>query len=311
MKAAQINEYGGPEVIEIKEVTKPSVTEGRVLIDVRAASLNPFDAKLRSGTMKDSLPLKFPATLGGDLAGVVVEVGEDVTDFAIGDKVFGQANVVGGNTGAFAEYASTKASVIARAPQNVDFLEAASLPLVGVSALQALNQHIQLEKGQRIFIHGGGGGIGTVAIQIAKHIGAYVATTATGEGLDKVKNLGADQIIDYKVQDFAHELADFDAVFDTVGGDDFSKSLGILKKGGTAVSMAGHVEAGVAEEIGVSAISQSTKVTNEILDKLRELVESGVVKPQVAKVFQLGQIQDAFRALETGTIAGKVVVKIK
>jgi NADPH:quinone reductase-like Zn-dependent oxidoreductase len=309
MKAAQINEYGDASVVQINEVDKPAAGEGQVLIEVHASSLNPFDSKLRDGAMPN-IPLKFPATLGGDIAGVVVEIGPGASDFAVGDKVYGQAAVVAGNSGAFAEYAATKVGQIAKAPANLDFAEAASLPLVGVSAVQALAEHINLQPGQKILIHGGSGGIGSIAIQVAKHLGAYVATTAPGEAMDFVKGLGADEVIDFKTQDFTTLVHDYDAVFDTVGGDVFEKSLGVLKQGGVAVSMIAHVEDAAAQQHGVTAISQGTKVTTEKLEKLAKLVEDGVVTPQVAKVFPLGQVQEAFRFRETQHYTGKVVLQI-
>lgn len=310
MKAAQINEYGGPEVIEVREIDRPIAGEGQVLVEVHASSINPFDKSLRSGAKKDSMPLDLPVTLGGDIAGVVVDGGQD-TGFAEGDRVYGQANVVAGNSGAFAEFAATKASQIAIAPKDISFNEIASLPLVGVSALQALTKHIDLQPDQKLFIHGGAGGIGSIAIQIAKHIGAYVAVTATGDDEAFVKELGADEVIDYKEKDFSQVLNDYDAVFDTVGKDDFNKSLDILKNGGVAVSMIGRADETKAEELGVTAMTQATKVRTEMLDKLRELVESGVVRPQVDKVFDLEDIVEAFKAKETSQIKGKVVIKIK
>ena len=309
MKAAQISQYGDASVVKINEVEKPKAGEGQVLIEVYASSINPFDTTVRNGYVKAMMP-ELPATLGGDVAGIVVEVGEGVTDFKVGDKVYGQASVVGKNSGAFAEYAATAVGQVAKAPDNLDFNQAAALPLVGVSALQALIQHLNLQAGQKIFIHGGAGGIGSHAIQIAKHIGAYVATTATGEGIDHVKNLGADEVIDYKTDDFA-KLKSFDAVFDTVGGDDFSKALDVLKPGGMAVSMIAKPDEGKAKELGVTALMQGTNVTTEALDRLRELVEAGAVKPQVGKIFPLEQVKDAFEARESGQVPGKVVLQIK
>ena len=310
MRAAQIKEYGDASVIQINEVNRPEPGDGQVLVKVAAASLNPFDTKLREGMMKAGIPLRFPATLGGDFAGTVVVLGVGVTSFAVGDKVYGQANVVAGNSGSFAELAATKASEVAKMPNNVDFEQAASLSLVGVSALQALIRHIKLQAGQKLFIHGAAGGIGTIAVQVAKHLGAYVAGTATGEGAERTAQLGVDDVIDYKVQDFAAQLHDFDAVFDTVGGDDFAKALTILKPGGIAVSMIAQADE-QAKELGVTAITQSTQVTTEMLDKLRELVESGVVTPQVGKVFPFEQIQQAFETRESGKIPGKVVLAMK
>lgn len=311
MKVAQINEYGNASVIQIKEVEKPAPKPGQVLVEVYASSINPFDTAIRSGYMKDMIPLELPVTLGGDIAGVVTEIGEGVTNLSVGDKVYGQANVVAGNSGAFAEFSATKASQVSKAPTNTSFNESASLPLVGISALQALTEHIDLQTGQKIFIHGGAGGIGTVAIQIAKNIGAHVATTATGEGIDYVKSLGADEVIDYKTQNFSEVLSDYDAVFDAVGGDDFNKSFTILKKGGTAVTMIAEADEVHAQELEITALRQSTNVTTERLIALKELVEKGVVTPHVDAVFPLDEIQKAFELRESGTVKGKVVIEIK
>lgn len=311
MKAAQISEYGDVSVVNVVDIEKPVAGEGRVLVEVHASSLNPFDTTVRSGNAQSWAPLQLPATLGGDIAGEVVEVGVGVEGVKPGDKVYGQANAVAGNSGAFAGYAATKSEQVALAPSNLSLVEAASLPLVGVSALQALTEHINLQSGQKLFINGGAGGIGEVAIQLAKSIGAYVATTATGEGIEAVKALGADEVIDYKSQDFTEILSSFDAVFDTVGGDLFTKSLAILKSGGVAVSMIAQADEAVVGELGVTAISQFTQVTTAKLDQLRELVESGVVKPHVGRVYSLDEIQDAFTARETYAVSGKIVLQIK
>lgn len=311
MKAAQIKEYGGPENVSIVDIDKPTLGEGQVLVEVHAASLNPFDTMIRSGAYKEMIPLDLPKTLGGDIAGVVVEVGAGVSDFTVGDQVYGQANAVAGNSGAFAEYAATKSSQVAVAPGNISLKEAASLPLVGVSALQALVEHMDVQSGQNVFIHGGAGGIGTVAIQIAKHLGAYVATTATGNGIDYAKQLGADEVIDYKEQDFTEILKDFDAAFDTVGGDDFTKSFHIVRPGGVAVSMIAEADQDQAAARGITAHTQSTQVTKEHLDALREFVEQGVVTAHIATSFKLEEIQQAFKERENGHITGKVILEIK
>lgn len=311
MKAAQINQYGDPSVIEINEVDKPVVSEGKVLIKVHASSINPFDGKIRAGYMKDMIPLEFPTTLGGDIAGEIVEVADDIIEFKVGDKVYGQAQVVAGASGAFAEYTATAANQIAKMPANLDFKQAASLPLVGISALQGMTEHIDLQPDQKIFIHGGAGGIGTIAIQIAKHIGAYVATTATGDNIELVKSLGADEVIDYKSQDFTATLHNFDAVFDTVGGDDATKVLDVLKREGVAVSMAGQADETRVSELGVRAFYQMTHITKAKLEQLNKLVEENIVKPQVDKEFALSDIQQAFEALENGSIQGKVIVTIR
>lgn len=310
MRAAQINDYGDASVIHINQVETPVIGQDKVLVEVHASSLNPFDSKLRSGVMKDGIPLEFPFTLGGDIAGIVTEVGEAVTDVAVGDKVYGQAAGVAGNSGALADYTATVSRQIATMPSNLDFNQAASLPLVGVSALQALTHHIGLQSGQKLFIHGGAGGIGMVAIQIAKHIGAYVATTASDDNITAVKDLGADEVIDYKTTDFSTTLSEYDAVFDTVGGDDFTKALRILKTGGIAVSMAVQADEALVAELGVNAISQSTHVTKEALHELTQLIEAGVVTPHVDRVFALDDIVEAFESRESGSIKGKIVIQI-
>jgi NADPH:quinone reductase-like Zn-dependent oxidoreductase len=310
MKAAQINEYGHADKIAVVEVDAPTATEGTVVIQVQAASINPFDTVVREGYMKEMIPLDLPVTLGGDIAGVIAEVGKDVANLQVGDTVYGQANVVAGNSGAFAEFARTSSTQVAKAPSNLTIQQAASLPLVGVSALQALLDHINLQSGQKLFIHGGAGGIGSIAIQVAKHLGAYVTTTATGDGIDFVESLGADEVIDYKAEDFSEKLSDFDAVFELAGGKEFDKTLTILKKGGVAVSMNAQANEAKATELGVTAISQMTQVTSEKLEKLTQLVEEGIVTPQNEKTFSLAEISKAFEARESGSVKGKIVIAI-
>lgn len=310
MKAAQINNYGDASQIKIQEVAIPAIDDTQVRIRVHAASLNPFDTTIRSGAMKDAIPLELPATLGGDIAGIVEEIGANVTSLAPGDRVYGSANVVAGASGAFAEYTATASTQVSLAPEGLDFTEAAALPLVGASALQALLTHLELQPNQKIFIHGGAGGIGTIAIQVAKDIGAHVATTATGQGIELVSKLGADEVIDYKLEDFSSALSDYDAVFDTVGGEDFRKCLTVLREGGTAVSMIAPPDERYATELGVNAMMQNTHITSEILDELRRYVEKGAVKPLVASVYPLEQVSAAFTARESGTTPGKIVLTL-
>jgi NADPH:quinone reductase-like Zn-dependent oxidoreductase len=310
MKAAQISEYGDPSVITINDIAKPVVEDGKVLVEVVAASLNPFDTTVREGRAAKMIAA-LPVTLGGDIAGTVVEVGAGVDGFKAGDKVYGQAAAVAGNSGAFAEFAVTKANQLALAPANVDPTVAAALPLVGVSALQALQDHINLQSGQKILIHGGSGGIGSIAIQIAKHIGAVVATTVPAGEVAFARELGADEVIDYTSQDFQELIHDYDAVFDTAGGDVFAQSLSVLKRGGIAVSMIAHVDEAAASEHGVTALTQGTKVTTEALDKLRQLVEDGIITVRIDSVLPLERVQEAFRRRESGQAHGKVVLGIK
>lgn len=307
MKAAQISQYGGPEVIEIVDIDTPKPTQGQVLVEVAAASINPFDTTVRAGHVS-SMVKSLPATLGGDFAGVVVRT---TGEFKAGDKVYGVANSVAGNSGAFAEFATTGPDQISQMPKNINFEEAASLPMVGLSALQVISGHLKLKAGQKILIHGGAGGIGSVAIQLAKHLGAYVASTASGDGMDYVKNLGADEIIDYKNQDFSEILSGYDAVFDTVAGETYKKSFKVLKKGGLIVSMLEGPDERLMKEYAVTAIAQQTKTTPESLKELTKLIERGVITPHVGKVFALGDVQQAFKARESGSIPGKIVLKIK
>lgn len=312
MKAAQYNSYGGPEVIEIhSDAPKPTLKEGQVLVEVHAASLNPFDYKVRRGYMKDAIPLHFPVTIGGDFSGVITEVSDTVNDFSVGDEVYGQATNIGDNSGSLAEFASVKTKGIALKPKNLRYTEAASLVLVGASAIQALEESIHLQRGQKILIHGGAGGIGSISIQLAKYLGAYVVTTVGTDDIDFVKSLGADEVINYKEQEFEKIVKDVDSVFDTVGGATVEKSFTIVKKGGVVVSMVGPVDEKKAEEIGINAKYQSTNVTNDRLTKLTQLIEKDVIKPQIDKVFSLDEAAEAYRYLETSHPKGKVVIKIQ
>ena len=203
MKAAQINKYGGSEVVEInKNAPKPAAPRGKLLVEVYAAGVNPIDWKIREGY----IPLKFPATLGGDFSGVVADVGEGVPGFKKGFEVYGYASILGGGSGSFAEFVSADAKVMALKPKNITHVEAGALPLTGVSAWQALVDHMGLSRGKKILIHGGAGGIGSIAIQLAKHLGAYVATTVSAKGMQYVQELGADEAIDYKNQKFEDML---------------------------------------------------------------------------------------------------------
>lgn len=312
MKAAQYNRYGGPDVIEVNnDASNPSASPGQVLIEVHAASLNPFDDKLRLGYMKEMIPLKFPFTIGGDFSGVVKELGKNVFEFKAGDEIYGQALGLTGSSGSIAELASANVENCSLKPRNADFIQAASLPLVGSSAIQALEEHAKLKSGQKILIQGGAGGIGHIAVQLAKHLGAYVAATASGYDMEFVKSLGADEAIDYKTQKFEDELSDFDAVFDTAGGETTDRSFKILKKGGVIVSMLGQPNPELAKQYGVTSIGQNTKITSARLNRLTELVEKGAVKPHIDKVFPLEQTKEAFEYLEKSHPRGKVVVKIK
>jgi NADPH:quinone reductase-like Zn-dependent oxidoreductase len=312
MKAAQYPSYGDSSVIEINEnAPTPTLKDGQVMVEVHAAALNPFDYKVRMGYMKEMIPLTFPVTIGGDFSGVVTEIAPGVTEFSVGDEVYGQAVVVNGGSGAIAEFAAANTKNTAKKPTSVDFSEAASLVLVGVSSIQALEDSMKLSSGQKILIHGGAGGIGSIAIQLAKHLGAYVTTTVSTGDEELVKSLGADEVIDYKTEKFEEKISDYDAVFDTIGGDTLERSFGVLKKGGVLVSMTGQVDQAKASEHEITGVGQFTDTNTIRLKRLAELVDSGVIRPQIDKSFTLDETAAAYTHLETSHPKGKVVVTVR
>jgi len=306
MKAAQIQSFGDNNVIEIlDDVAVPHLKAGQVLVTVEAASLNPFDVKLREGMM----PLPLPLTLGGDFVGEVSIVGEGVNDLKVGDEVYGQAVVTNGGSGSLAEQVAANVKDTAVKPKKIRSEEAAALPLVGSSAVQALEEHMKLKNDQKVLIHGGAGGIGHIAIQVAKALGAYVATTVSTDDVDFVRNLGADEIIDYKKQKFEEILKNFDGVYDTVGGETTTNSFKVLRKGGVLVSMLGQPDEDLAKQYGVTAIGQLTKTSTAHLKRVAALVDSGKVKVRIAEVFPLDQVKEAFEAQEQHP-QGKIVVTV-
>ena len=255
------------------------------------------------------LPLQFPVTLGGDFSGVVEAAGPDA-GFKAGDEVYGQASLVNGGSGSFAEAVLARAGTVAAKPKSVSHIEAGALPLAGVSALQALTEHLRLSSAQKVLIHGGAGGIGSLAIQIAKHLGAHVASTVAGKDIDYVKSLGADTLIDYKTQRFEDTVRDLDAVFDTIGGDTYVRSFTVLKRGGRLVSMLVQPRPELVKEFGVEAFFQFTQVTAERLIKLADLIDQRALKVHIDKIFPLAQAAAALEHLEKGSPKGKVVLRI-
>jgi alcohol dehydrogenase len=311
MKSAQIKRYGSSEVVEINQST-PSPNDpsaGKVLVRVKAAGVNPADWKIREGYFQQMMPLQFPSTLGMDFSGVIQKVGEGVSDFKQGDEVYGQAAVNRGGSGAFAERALANADNIAHKPKALSHEEAAGLPLVGVSAWQALVETIGLSKGQKILIHGGAGGIGSIAIQLAKYLGAYVATTVSTNDKQFVKELGADEVIDYKTQTFEDLLHDYDAVFDTVGGETYTRSFKVLKRGGIIVSMLEQLNQELMEQFRVKAISQFTQVNRERLAKLAQWVDQNNIRVNVDRTFPLDETGKALDYQRDVHPRGKVVLE--
>lgn len=301
MRAVQINNYGGEEVLEINNLAStPVPTNDQVLVQVHSVSVNPFDIALVSGALKDKIPLKFPFIVGGDFSGTILETKVDV---------FGSAQAIAGNSGAFAEFLTVSSESTAPKPKTASFEEAAALPLAGISAIQALEDHIKLKNDQKILIHGGAGGIGHIAIQIAKAIGAHVVTTVSTSDVDFVKSLGADVVIDYKKEDFTLKVKEMDAVYDTVGGEVKENSIKVLKKGGAIVSMKGPPNPTLAQDLGITSIVQMTKVNIDHLNRLTKYVELGQVKVKIEKIYDLGDIQQAFKN-QTLHPKGKIVLKV-
>jgi alcohol dehydrogenase len=312
MKSVQITRYGNTsEVIKINQTNAPNLSTGKVLVKVQVAGINPIDWKIREGYMQQMIHLQFPSTLGMDFSGIIKQVGEEISsDFKEGDEVYGQAGIPSGGSGAFAEQALASVTSIAHKPKTLDHSEAAALPLVGVSAWQALVEHIGLSKGQKILIHGGAGGIGSIAIQLAKNSGAYVATTVSIEDKQFVHELGANEVIDYKTQTFEDVVHDYDAVFDTVGGETYTRSFRVLRKDGIIVSMLEQQNLELMKQFGVKAISQFTQVNKERLAKLAEWVDQNKVNIHIDRTFSLDEAGKALDYLRDIHPRGKIVLAI-
>ena len=312
MKSAQINRYGGSEVIEINQNTpEPTLSSGKVLVSIKSAGVNPADWKIREGAFQQMIDLQFPFTLGMDFSGVIKQVGEGVSsDFKQGDEVYGQAGVINGGSGAFAEMALAETESIANKPKRLSHVEAAALPLVGVSAWRALIENIGLSKGQRILIHGGAGGIGSIAIQLAKYLEAFVATTVSANDKVFVQELGADHVIDYMSQNFEDLLHDYDSVFDTVGGETYKRSFKVLKKGGIIISMLDQPNSELMNQYNVKAIFQFTQADRQRLTKLAEWVDQNKIRVNTDRTFLLDEADKALDYQKDVHPRGKVVLTV-
>ena len=332
MKAFILDRYGSNDGVRAGEMPDPEMHDDDVLVQIHAASVNPVDLKIRDGKLKLVLPYRLPFVLGNDLAGVVVRVGSGVRRFKPGDEVYARPDK--DRIGAFAEFISIKEDAVANKPKQLTMEEAASIPLVGLTAWQALIERAHLQRGQKVLIHAGSGGVGTFAIQLAKHVGAIVATTTSTVNLEWVKRLGADIVIDYKRDDFERILRDYDAVLDTLGGETLEKSLRVLRPGGKLISISGPPDPDFAKEIGATwivglamrllsyRIRRSAKrhhVSYSFLfmrpsgDQLREigsLIDSGAIRPVVDRVFPFESTKEALAYVEKGRAKGKVVVKV-
>jgi NADPH:quinone reductase-like Zn-dependent oxidoreductase len=330
MKAFALTRYGKTNNVAPVERAEPDLRDDDVLVQIHAASINPLDLKIRNGELKPLLPYKLPIVLGNDLAGVVVKTGPKVSGLKPGDAVYTKPSQ--DRIGAFAEYLAVNEADVALKPERLDMTEAASLPLVALTAWQALVVKARVQPGQKVLIHAGSGGLGSIAIQLAKHLGATVATTTSAKNAGWVKDLGADVVIDYRTRDFAAELSGYDVVLDTQGGATLEKSLQVLKPGGAVISVAGPPDPVFAREFGANwflvqamrALSFSIRrkakrrsVTYSFLfmtangAQLRELgalVDAGVVRPVIDRAFPFDDTLEALAYVESGRSKGKVVV---
>jgi alcohol dehydrogenase len=314
-ESIQIRGYGGSDVVEVKNTASvPNISSGKVLVNVKASGVNPADWKIREGYMQQLIQLQFPSTLGLDFSGVVEQIGEvnsdESTDFKQGDEVYGQASIPSGGSGAFAELAMANKDSIAHKPKTLNHIEAAGLPLVGVSAWQALVENIGLSKDQKILIHGGAGGIGSIAIQLAKHLGAYVTTTISTIDKQFARELGADQIIDYKKENFEDIVHDYDAVLDTVGGETYKRSFRVLKDSGIIVSTLEQPDSELMSQYGIKALFLFSQVNRHRLIKLAQWVDQNNIRVNIAKTFPLDDASKALDYQKDAHPRGKVVLTV-
>jgi NADPH:quinone reductase-like Zn-dependent oxidoreductase len=332
MKAFIVDRYGKKERGRIGEMPEPEVQDNDVLVQVYAACVNPLDSKIRNGDFKLILPYRLPLILGNDVAGVVVRVGSRVRRFKVGDQVYARPPT--DRIGSFAELISMNEDALAIIPKNLSMEEAASVPLVGLTAWQALIKMAHLKKGQKVLIHAGSGGVGTFAIQLAKHLGATVATTTSTANVSLVKSLGADVVIDYKTTQFENVLHDYDVVLNSLGTDTLNKSLKVLKPGGMLISISGPPDPKFAKDIGANwfvglvttllsygirkkarrhRVSYSflfMTANGGQLGEITSLIDSRVIRPLVDRVFPFESTSDALSYVESGRAKGKVVIKV-
>ena len=333
MKVFVADRYGKQERLRAADVPEPDVGDNDVLIQVHATAVNQLDSKLRNGEFKLILPYRPPFILGHDVAGVVVRVGPRVRQFKVGDEVYARPDDF--RIGTFAELIAVKEDSVAIKPKNITMEEAASIPLVGLTAWQALVEKARLKKGQKVFIQAGSGGVGTFAIQLAKHLGATVATTTSAGNMALVKRLGADVVIDYKQDAFEERLNGYDVVLNSQDGKTLAKSLGVLQAGGHLISISGPPDPQFAEDTKapwlvkqvMRALSRGTrrqaqrlkvsytflfmKASGSQLRQITPLIESGAIRPVIDKVFPFESTNEAMAYVESGRAKGKVVIKVR
>jgi NADPH:quinone reductase-like Zn-dependent oxidoreductase len=306
MKAAFIERYGGPAELRYGDLPDPVAGPGEVVIDVHAASVNAADWKVRAGQYQLA---KFPLILGRDFSGVISAVAEGITDLKVGDAAFGVCEA--GQDGAYAEKIAAKAAIVAKKPDTVSHVNAAALALTGLTALSAIEDTLKLKPGETILIQGGAGGVAGFAIQLARHIGARVITTASAANHDYVRGLGADQIIDYSAVDFTRVVTNCDAVFDTVGGDVAQRSFAVLKPGGRAAFIASGAQAPKSPRQDVASLRPPVGRARRHLERILELIEAGAVRPPEIKLYRLSDAAEAHRLSESRHFRGKLVFKLR
>jgi NADPH:quinone reductase-like Zn-dependent oxidoreductase len=306
MKAAYIDRFGGPEVLQYGDLPDPVAGAGQVVVDVVAASVNGADWRVRSGQYGQAT---FPLVLGRDFSGTVAALGEGVGDFKIGDAVFGVLEA--GREGAYAEKLAIAAAIIARKPDAVSHVDAAALALTGLTATISVEATLMLQRGETILIQGGAGGVASFAIQLAKHIGARVITTTSTANLDYVRGLGADEVIDYNAQDFTRAVSGCDAVFDTVGGEVAQKSFAVLRPGGRAAFIASGPQAPKPDRDDVTALRPAVGRARAPLERVAKLAASGAVRPPEVKLYRLAQAAEAHRVSQSRHFRGKLVFQVR
>jgi NADPH:quinone reductase-like Zn-dependent oxidoreductase len=313
MKAIILKESGGVENLVSTEIEMPSPKKGEILIKVKAISINPVDIKTRKGAaLYNTLKENGPVILGWDVSGEVIELGEGVTSVEVEEEVFGMVNFPGHGK-AYAEYVVAPANHFADKPDQINHAEAAASCLAALTAWQVLTQQLKVQAGEKVVIHAAAGGVGHFAVQIAKYLGAFVIGTGSDANYDFVKELGADEYVDYKNEKFEEVIKDADVVFDTVGGDNPLRSLNVLRKGGRLVAIAGGVTDEVkklAETKGLKASAYMVQSNGDDMEQLAELLEAGTIKPYISKVFSLDQIGEAHKHIETGRTRGKIVISL-
>ncbi|MEJ2691783.1 MAG: NADP-dependent oxidoreductase [Candidatus Thiodiazotropha sp.] len=308
MRAVRIHNYGGQEQMELESIAVPKPTADEVLIKVHAAGVNPVDWKIREGYLAENIPHTLPLTLGWDFAGEVSAVGQNVKKWRVGDAVYARPDL--SKDGAYAEYITVSADEIAAKPKTLSWQKSAAVPLVTLTAWQALNDIGQMKQGDRVLIHAGAGGVGIAAIQLAKQAGATVYTTASTRNVEFLKSLGADEVIDYSQHDFS-KLAELDIVFDTLGGEVLEKSWVTLKKGGRLISIAEIPNEELAAKHEVSANFCFVQANSGQLSEICNLIDSGDIKVEVDSVFRLDDIAKAHEKSESGHTRGKIVIQVQ